>query len=186
MRPDILDHFKKFKSLGFIVPVILILSLSLFYFFNLDARRRIKTDALYWQAQSLWVKNLSSRLNSEAEIADLLQKMARQLEMLRLRAGQHIDMMQLASDYARRMNIHIADIKAYPEQRLEDGGRTFLLRMEADAGYINLLRYLEVLQQVAPALVTVDSLKIKKDKMNQDRLKFNLELRFFIPHYEKT
>ena len=122
-----------------------------------------------------------SRLTSEAEVAGLLQKRARQLDMLRLRSRQHIDITQLASNYAQRMNIRITNIKAYPVQILKDGDRTFLLRMEADAGYINLLKYLEVLQQVAPALVTVDSLKIKKDKISQDRLRFSLELRFFYP-----
>lgn len=194
----ILNQLEKFKKIDFlaiykrqkkkIAISILILLLSLAYFLSLNARRRMAEDTLYWEKQSLLVKSLLPEFKSEGEIAGLLDKKYRELNLMASRQGQNI--LQLVTDYAQRMNIRIANIKTYPAQVLKQENnstvvinsrvvQSLLVRMEVDSRYMNLVKYLVTLERVIPALITVERLKIKKDKVDPDKLKVTLELRFY-------
>lgn len=194
----ILSRLEKFKKIDFLAVCrrekkkiaisVLILLLSLTYFFGLNARHRIKEEALYWGRQSLLVKSLFPEFKSEGEIVGLLDKKYRELNLMASRQGQNIP--QLVTDYAQRMNIRITNIKAHPAQVLKQENnsavvinsrvvQSLLVRLEADSGYMNLVKYIAALGRVTPALVTVEKLKIKKDKINPDKLKVMLELRFY-------
>lgn len=197
MRLKILNQLEKLKKIPLkeiyraqrrkIVISVLILSLSLIYFSSIKARQRTKEEAIYWKRQYLLTKALFLEIKSEGEMVELLQKRYRELNRTISRPAENI--LQLVTIYAQRMNIRIVDIKAYPVQALKQenknmaaGIKTLLLRIKADAGYINLARYLEALQRVTPALVTVEKLKIKKvDRNALDKLRIVLELRFWSP-----
>lgn len=81
------------------------------------------------------------------------------------------------------MNIRVVDIKSHPTTIFINSYplQTSVVEMQAEAGYINLVKYLEVLKQVFGEVVSVERLKAKKDKINPDKLKLVLELRFYSP-----
>jgi hypothetical protein len=159
------------------------------YLSTTGARRRMAEDAMYWQEQSLLAKGFLSQLRSEGKVIDLLEqeyKNSRQLILL----GAKQDILQLAKDYAQRMNIRVVNIRAYPAQALKTRGnsaavinsrlvQTTVVELEAETGYENLVRYFDVLYRIAPTLVTVERLRVDKDKNNPGRLKALMQLRFF-------
>lgn len=195
----ILSRLEKFKKIGFlaicrrqkkkIAISILILLLPLIYFLGLNARRRMAADTLYWEKQSLLVKSLWAEANSEQEIIGLLEKRYQQSRrIILLQKGQ--DILQLVKDYAQRMNIRVVNIQAYPVQALKHESnnpvtinsrivQTLLIQMQLDTGYLNLVKYIDILERIVPGVVTVERLGIKKDKINPDKLKVMLELRLY-------
>jgi len=195
----ILSRLEKFKKTDFlaicrrqkkkIAISILILLLSLIYFLGLNARRRMAEDTLYWEEQSLLIKSLLGQANSEQEIIGLLEKRYRQTHrIILLQKGQ--DILQLVKDYAQRMNIRVVNIQAYPVQALKHASnnpvtinsrilQTLLIQMQLDAGYLNLVKYIDILERIVPGIVTAERLEIKKDKINPDKLKVMLELRLY-------
>lgn len=194
----ILSRLEKFKQIDFlaicrrqkkkITISILILLLSLIYFIGLNARRRMAEDTLYWEKQSLLVKSLLPEFKSEGEIAGLLDKKYRELNLMASRQGQNI--LQLVTDYAQRMNIRVVNIQAYPVQALKQASnnpvtvnsriiQALLIQMQLDTGYLNLVKYIDILERIVPGVVTVERLEIKKDKINPHKLKVMLELRLY-------
>jgi hypothetical protein len=176
------------KILNQIALAALILSLPVVYFFSMNARHAMKEEALYWEGRSSLVKSLLPGFKSEGEMAGFLDKKYRELNLIASRRGQNIP--EVAADYAQKMNIRITDIKAYPAQALKQENnsavvinsrvvKSLLVRLEGDCSYMNLVKYIAVLQRVTPALVTVERLNIKKDKRDPGQLKVVLELRFY-------
>jgi hypothetical protein len=199
MQIKILNRLEKLKKINFkaiyqvhkkkVAILLLILLLSIVYFSTISARRRMREDAIYWQEQSLLARGFLSGLNSEQKVINLLEQEYKNTHQLII-LGAKQDILQLAKDYAQRMNIHIVNIKAYPAQALKYKGnntavinsrivQSRVIEIEAEAGYNNLVRYFDVLYRIAPTLVTVERLKVNKDKNNPDRLKVLMELRFF-------
>ena len=195
----ILSRLEKFRKIDFLAVCvrekkkiaisILILLLSLTYFLSLNARRRMGEDTLYWEKQSLLVKTLLAEAYSEQEIIGLLEKRYRQSHrIILLQKGQ--DILRLVKGYAQRMNIRVVTIQAYPVQALKYASnnpvtinsrivQTLLIQMQLDTGYLNLVKYIDLLERVVPGVVTVERLEIKKDKINPDKLKVMLELRLY-------
>lgn len=169
-------HKKKIGILG------LILFLCLVYFLSLNTRQRIRKDAAYWQKQSLLVNSLLSRGNSEQEIISILEKKFGQRNRI-MPQQQGQNMLQLVRDYAQRMNIRVTDLKSYQTSIVINSCavQVLVVQMQAEAGYLNLVEYLNVLGQVSGEAVSVERLKAKKDEINTDKLKVELELRFYGP-----
>ncbi len=172
-----------------IVFSALILILSLTYFLSRNAIRRLKADTLYWEEQSSLAKNLLPKVKSEQEVINLLKQQAQvSHRLIMLPTRQNI--LQAVKDYAQRMNIRIVNIVTDAEQQPRHNDTnvvlfncrpvsTLAVVVEAEAGYENLARYFDTLYRVAPTCVSVEWLKIDKDKRNSDRLKVVMELRFY-------
>lgn len=196
---SILSSVKKFtvidsrllyeRQRGKIFTAILILAVIVAYFWTLGVRQRMVTDALYWEKQVSLAKSLSLEVSSEKEIINLLKNQAESSHRLIL-LSQGRDMVQVAKEYAQRMNVRLVKVEAEPEHELKNrwGHRviinsrlvvTHTLQLQAEAGYMNLVRYFDTLYRVAPAFVSVEKLKITNDKKNPDRLKVSMELRFY-------
>lgn len=168
---------------------LFVLILSLVYFRNLNTRRHMKEDVLYWERQSLLTKSLLSEVKSEQAVINLLKQQAdSQHRFIILSPGQ--DMLELVKDYARRMNVNIVNMKADAghAQRHQWRNvvvidsrviRTLAIEIEAECGYVNLVRYLDTLYRVAPAFLSVERLKMSKNKKNPGRLNAQMELRFY-------
>jgi len=173
-----------------IIVLIFILLVFLAYFFSLNYRRRIIKDTLYWEKRTSLAKSLLSELKSEQAVIAFLKNQAQTPRRLML-LPQNQDLLQAVrrslQDYAQRMNVRIVSIKPDSGQPVNNDTfilnaqviKTFTVEIEAGAGYMNLARYFDTLYRVAPAILSVERLKISKPKTGQDRLKVIMELRFY-------
>lgn len=199
LKQVILNQLEKFRKAGFpkilivlrmekkrIIVSIFVLAVFLTYFLNLNSRRRMIADASYWEKQSSLAKSLLSELKSEQAVIDLLKNQAQVSHRLILLA-QNQDMLQIVKDYAVRMNMRIINIKPDLDQQGDNNAlifnsqviKTLTVEIEAESGYANLVRYFDTLYRVAPEFFSVEKLKITKPKMDSDRLKVLMELRFY-------
>lgn len=199
LKQIILNQLEKFKKIEFskiltilgrqkkrTIVLIFILLVFLTYFLSLNSRRRMIGDTSYWEKQSSLAKSLLSELKSEQAVIDLLKNQA-QLSHRLILLPQNQDMLQVVKDYAVRMNIRIINIKSDSGQPGNNNTfilhsqviKTFTVEIEAESGYMNLVRYFDTLYRVAPAFLSVERLRISKPKMDSDRLKVLMELRFY-------
>ncbi|MCX5681694.1 MAG: hypothetical protein NT079_05430 [Candidatus Omnitrophica bacterium] len=169
--------------------LILVLVVVVTYFITLNTRQKMINDTLYWEAQSSLAKSLLSEVKSEQEVINLLKQQAESSHHLII-LSQGRDMVQVAKDYAQRMNIRIIKVEAEPEggAKHKKGKiivihshriQTDTIQIEAEAGYMNLVRYFDTLYRVAPAFVSLERLKITRDQKNSDKIKVWMELRFY-------
>ncbi len=138
----------------------------------------MEADTLYWEGQSSLAENLLPKVKSQQGLINLLHQQTHVSRRMMIPAtGQNI--LQSVKDYAQRMNIRIVNIATDAQQppRPKEGNVT--VAIEAEAGYKNLIRYFDTLSRVTPAYFSVEWLKIDKDKINQEKLKVFMELRFY-------
>jgi len=199
LKQKILNQLEEFKKIDFakiltllgrqkkkIIISIFILLVFLTYFFSLNSRRRMIGDALYWEKQSSLAKSLLTELKSEQAVIDSLKNQAQTSHRLIL-LPQNQDMLGVVKGYAVRMNIRIINIKSDSDQLGSADTfilnshviKTFAIEIEAESGYMNLVRYFDTLYRVAPVFLSVERLKITKPKADSDRLKVLMELRFY-------
>jgi hypothetical protein len=175
MQIKILSQKKK------IIVSIFILLVFLTYFLGLNSRRLIAGDALYWESQSALAKSLLSELKSEGAVIDLLKDQTRVSRRL-IVLPQPQDCFQAVKDYAQRMNVRIINSDLNQSETFILNShviKTFTIDIEAQSGYMNLVRYFDTLYRVAPAFYSVEKLKIVKQKMDPEKLKVLMELRFY-------
>lgn len=196
---SILDRVKKIAAIDFrflyerqkgkVFAFVLILAVVVVFFSTSGMRRRMVSDTLYWEKQAALVKSLSLEVSSEQDVINLLKNQAESSHRLIL-LSQGRDMVQVAKEYAQRMNIRLLKVEADPQQELRNRwGSTVVInsrlvmtktiQIQAEAGYMNLVRYFDTLYRVAPAFVSVEKLKIMADKVNPSKLKISMELRFY-------
>ncbi len=168
-----------------IIPAIILLVCSA-YFLGLNSRRRLTGDALYWESQAALTKSLLSELKSKQAVEGLLKDQARAPRRL-IVMPQNQDTLAVVKNYAQRMNIRIIDMKPDPGQPENNDTfilnsrvvKTFVIDIEAESGYMNLVRYFDMLYKVTPGFYSVEKLKISESKIDPDRSKVSMELRFY-------
>jgi len=199
LKQIILNQLEKFKKVEFskiltilgrqkkrIIVLIFISLVFLTYFLSLNYRRSMIGNTSYWEKQSSLAKSLLSELKSEQAVIDLLKNQAQASHRLIL-LPQNQDMLQVVKDCAQRMNIRIINVNSDSGQPGNNDTfilnsqviRTLTVEIEAESGYMSLVRYFDTLYRVAPTFLSVERLKISKQKMDSDRLKVLMELRFY-------
>jgi len=202
----ILDQVEKLKKADFravfekytkaIVIAIVFLVVAGIYLSTLSTSQRMIADTLYWEKQSSLAKSLLAEVKSEQEVIKLLERQAESSHRLIVLSGGR-DMVQVAKEYAQRMNVRVTKVEVESPKRLkQERGKiivihsrriqTDTIQIEAEAGYMNLVRYFDTLYRVAPAFVSIERLKIISNKKGSDKLKVWMELRFYSLHDEKT
>jgi FlaA1/EpsC-like NDP-sugar epimerase len=186
-KVDLRVVFEKQKKI--IAISVIVLTVTVTYFFTWNTRQRMVSDTLYWEKQAFLAKSLLSEVKSEQEVINLLKQQAESSHRLIL-LSQGRDMVQVAKDYAQRMNVRLIKVTQDSQKASkQEKGRVIVIhsrfiktstvQIEAEAGYMNLVRYFDTLYRVAPAFVSVERLKITSDKRNPDKLRVSMELRFY-------
>lgn len=172
-----------------VITAVLVLAVTIVYFAIAPKIKKTVADALYWEKQEALVKSLLSKVSSPQEVIDLLKRQAEMKQHLII-LPQGTDIAQMVRMYAQRMNVRLVrfDAKSLEGAQRQWGHtivinsrrvQTTTISIEAEAGYKNLARFFDTLYRVAPAVVSVEKLKITSDKKGGDRLKASMELRFY-------
>ncbi len=174
-------NLKSARQKKIIAASVFIIILALAYFLTLNTRQHLSQDTLYWEGRAALAKNLLAKFKSEEVVLHLLKQQARNSQrIIRLPQGQ--DIVQAAEEYAQRMNIRIINTKSKATHTIVIDSRdvqVYTVEIKAEAGFVNLMRYFNMLYRITPDFVSVDRLKVSRDAKNQDKLNVQAELKFY-------
>lgn len=101
------------------------------------------------------------------------------------------DSLRMLSELAKKLNIELISVKPESKKALFDGhnknlqieGRTcqvIYISIEMRCFYKDLVKYLEILKESLPAFMTVERLKINKDRFGMQKLNIILGINFYL------
>lgn len=187
MRRTLMRHLRTIIFLAFIFVIAVV------YFMTLRPARRLAADAVYWEKQAALAKSLLSGTRSENEVINILKSQAERTQRLII-LSQDTDIVQIVKTYAQRMNVRLLNVTTDASAKAKWGQavkinsrlvRMTTVQIQAEAGFVNLVRYFDTLYRVAPAVVSVEKLTITGGKKDPERLRASIELRFYSIQDEK-
>ena len=95
--------------------------------------------------------------------------------------------LRILSDIARNLNIEIISISPKPKRVFEAAGRVeekicqfISVSMEMRGTYFNLVKYIESLKKDLPAFLSIEELRIKKERIEGSLLNIMLTFKLYL------
>ena len=189
---DIQNLIRSEKKLMILSATALLALIILFFAVYLPAQNKAKTFEKESSQVAGQIKQIEDMVGDATTGGKSLVRFKERFEALdrKFPTGEK-EALTMISTFAQRLNIDIGAMKPKPKKDFMDetdnkvmiDGKTCQIlgvSLEMRALYEDLVEYIEVLREMLPSLVSIDNLKIIKDRVESQVLHIRLDLNLYL------